>query len=758
MSEIVNEKSSDPNGRLYNLGILFVHGIGQPARGDTLVRFGDSLCEWIIKWLDGAKPDQPNDSQPNGSDKTSFELREAFIHPQGEDLETPPHVEWHLQRTSNAKTVSNTWLVAESWWPKSFITPRYRDLAWWGLLILPGASASHCGEQGYRWWKRLLPFLFSFGKDAPVLAKVVLLPMIILAAIASFVILTIWYITFSLVVALVLLVVFVLLLVLAIPPIPRLRSVILSVQQTLVGTVGDSYVFVTSPIQETAIVSRLVSDIRWMTSKCKRLAIVAHSQGAAIAHWALRTGVVREFDESQVLLLTFGSGLKKLENLKRKKTDIALRGWLVTMGLILLLIWLIAFTEFDFTNWPPPHSDNVFTNMIVLFEGVVFIYFPIVGAVLWLFIGLGFPIAYRFEADDLDPIRCFGIRLAWFDYYASLDPVPNGPLFAQAPEYLRDRSIEVHNYSAPWSDHTTYWKNEDGFVGQIARVIARFVKFPLIDLRSCDDERLSLSMHRRRWRVSCLMAARVFACMTAVGLLIGNRKALIQIGSEISTKLQAYWNVSLSRQNAFIPLTDAATQYLVGAAGVVLLVLLGYFAVYATWWCWNSVDTKAIFVRSEYKLWPFWLFVSLCLLLFDIAVFARFGWLTTLIQQPEVQFLFFAPPSIAAFAERALVAIRQSFQACRRSGLNILTLLPEVSDEMLTAFEPIFARILFLFLLTAPVSGWAVLGYTQGVKTLIAALTIVDLGLIWVYESKLREMLRRIACLGNAAEALQRLS
>jgi hypothetical protein len=735
----------------YELGVLFIHGIGQPCRGDTLVRFGDPLCECIRDWCDGAKPEQPNDPHLTDPGET-LNLCEAFIDPRGDDPRAsppPPHVELHLKQTFNGQSVTNTWLLVESWWPKSFITPRYWDLAWWGLLILPGIFASHCGEQGYRWWNQLLRCLSRLRSYIPRVAWILLLPVLVLTLFVSFVILTIGYVTFSLAAGLVSVVVVALLLVLAIPPIPRLRSALLTVQRALVGTVGDSYVFLTSPIQEAAIVSRLVSDIRWMRSRCTRLAIVAHSQGAAISDLALRTGVLHEFDSTQaVLLITFGSGLKKLNALKHKKKIITQCGWLAIMGFILLFtgMYLIAFTDLSSNEL---HADDFRTKMTVSFGGI----FLFVGAILWLATSLSFPLVYRFTADDVDPVQRFGIGLRWHDYYASMDPVPNGPLLddGNMPSLLK--SNEVHNYSSPWSDHTTYWKNKDGFVAQIASVISQFAEFPLINSQTDDNERLIDSMRRRRWRVGWLMAARALTFMTAVALLIANNDGLGQISSEISKIFLTYWNVSLaSKIQLFLPISDAMTQWLIGGGGVISCVLIAYLTLIAVWWIWNEVDTKALFLRSAYKMWPFWLFVSLFLLLLDIALFVRFGWLAAAMLQPErFSLVIFAPPLMAALVERVF----RTFAALPRLLQNAYDFLDSsgiITNEIQHILgDIIFWRMPFLSLLIAPLSAWLASVYDQHVLILVASLTAVHLGLILYYNTSLREVLEKGACVRRQA-------
>lgn len=35
----------------YRVGVLFVHGMGQQERGDTVTEMGDAMTEWLRHWL-----------------------------------------------------------------------------------------------------------------------------------------------------------------------------------------------------------------------------------------------------------------------------------------------------------------------------------------------------------------------------------------------------------------------------------------------------------------------------------------------------------------------------------------------------------------------------------------------------------------------------------------------------------------------------------------------------------------------------------
>src|SRR5258708_35242087 len=42
------------SAKQHEIGILFVHGIGEQKPGETLVQFGEPMCRWIRRWVDEA--------------------------------------------------------------------------------------------------------------------------------------------------------------------------------------------------------------------------------------------------------------------------------------------------------------------------------------------------------------------------------------------------------------------------------------------------------------------------------------------------------------------------------------------------------------------------------------------------------------------------------------------------------------------------------------------------------------------------------
>ena len=125
-----------------------------------------------------------------------------------------------------------------------------------------------------------------------------------------------------------------LVLILGLLPIPQLRSLILSAQTTLIGTVGDSLAFVESPIRAALIRNRILEGLERLKDRCERTVIVAHSQGAAAVFDALG-GIPQAPDHDKNstspappprgpvpdTLVTFGSGVNQLASLRFLSTE-----------------------------------------------------------------------------------------------------------------------------------------------------------------------------------------------------------------------------------------------------------------------------------------------------------------------------------------------------------------------------------------------------------------------------------------------------
>ncbi len=310
-----NGRDAPPNPRELDsesadLGVLLVHGIGQSRSSDTLVHFGEPLVAWISDWI---------------GDAAAVEVVDAVLGVEAQDPSTRPHTRLKITvpGPQGEPGVSSEWLIAESWWAESFASPSFGELVDWGLRIVPLTLFFHFSRRANRaltamrdTWnarpRRYRPLAARGGRwlvnFATLLLAILLAPLLMTLLL--------------------------LMLIGGLIPIPRVRSLIGRLQRGLAVTVGDSYSLLGPKIGSGAIYGRVRRDLDWLTERVRTTAIVAHSQGAAIAYRVAsrdRSGTCR-------LLVTFGAGIRKLGQIRRIKAGSS--GWIgwVSLALVCLVL------------------------------------------------------------------------------------------------------------------------------------------------------------------------------------------------------------------------------------------------------------------------------------------------------------------------------------------------------------------------------------------------------------------------------------
>ncbi|HVF99987.1 MAG TPA: hypothetical protein VND68_09125, partial [Chloroflexia bacterium] len=127
--EVKVEKDSGPN-----LGVLFVHGIGEQKRGDTLPWAGDALFKWYRLWSCKGNLDGTSQAAPCEPYLTDTRL----VRPVPSELDAPPFSHMKFQ-TPNQEVAQREqeWILAESWWASEFTPPSYAEMVVLGLSIAP---------------------------------------------------------------------------------------------------------------------------------------------------------------------------------------------------------------------------------------------------------------------------------------------------------------------------------------------------------------------------------------------------------------------------------------------------------------------------------------------------------------------------------------------------------------------------------------------------------------------------------------------
>ncbi len=602
-------------GPAHDLGVLFVHGIGQQDRGSTLVVCGEALHAWLRRWFAGisrswlaagleyeqwhewfarmegvwqarredreiprrfetlrtlignmrSRKDAgtlpPLETVANdvadGILAATATLRDARLRDPAGDEPSHAPLELLALRTDGSEHRSR-WLLAESWWAQAFTEPSFRQLALWLVQVLPWTLGSHFGSRVRRAWRILRgggrrAFVGLFGLLANLALLVLSIPFAVVGE------------------GLVLIV-----LLFALLPIPRLRAMLAGFERTLAAILGDSLVLLSNPLQRAAMVAQIQRDVAWLAQRCKTVAVVAHSQGGALAHIALR----EDRPPNVKLLLTYGSGLRKLEELRQLATmeddTVGGRAYLTAASVVLLgfSAWSALFLRSGWNVWTT--STGLLLFVLVL-ASYLFQYWPI--DIAWF--------SLRFKREGLH----------WVDYYASADPVPNGALQDYDPDLQLPGSLRIVNERSFLRDHTTYWANYEQFVALVAAWLGSLAGGPWTRILAPRKVVWTRAWLRRRWRVAALAAARWTAIAGAAWLLFARRDEWRAVLAWLASLLAGAADAILPwfAQSVRAPRPDLPTLG-VTAGALVALFALGR-AARAAWDRWSEHELRAYFDR-----------------------------------------------------------------------------------------------------------------------------------------------------------------
>jgi tetratricopeptide (TPR) repeat protein len=534
---------------LHDLGILFVHGIGQSARAETLLHFGEPLRK-CIEDIAAPAPMSQNAS-------VGVSIAAARLDPDAG--QGPARAEL---RIIGAAAAEQRWLLAEAWWAKKFPTPTVGEIVAWSFEVLPWTLMAHFDRRFrrmcFQWYKAFVG-VHPLKRGLPSLGRS------LLESIKTVIALALLPLLLAILSALTLL---------GMVPYAPVRDFARTVQRQLAATIGDSFVLMDQPIIAAAITDSVRENLEWLAARCKRIAVVAHSQGGAIAHRILRETVTAPCD----LFVTFGSGLGKLseiEHAKEPKGQSRLRRatagafiaavslfvdsvvlwsgssvWalfeslaraflIVELGLILAIIDLLHanFADPDKSTVDTPPSWHFGLGFVLLAGGLVAVIEGRLSAWPQVLVATAFAAGLamtylsmrhwqvasgrslnartQWSRDRILYRERFQLHkrpyIRWFDFYASADPVPNGPLLDDFdPKDVC--TVEVTNAHAVLGDHTAYWKNRDEFLPQVTRELLR-----IAGLQTHPDA-APYAAPRRRWRVRWRVAARWTLAVIAAAL------------------------------------------------------------------------------------------------------------------------------------------------------------------------------------------------------------------------------------------------
>ena len=444
------------------------------------------------------------------------------------------------------------WLLAESWWAEVFSVPKTTTVLLWILLILPFMLLDQFSA----------PFRTSYRLTREHRLGWVRVPVFAVLFVASLPLAAL----FAAVVAL--------LLIPLLLPIPSLRQFAKSAAVQLAATLGDSYILTRSAVQYDAMVRTVADDLDWASKHAKHVAVVAHSQGAALAYDAVREYGCKANLE---LFVTVGQGLGKLKRLRQLQSTgrwyVFAFAWLGVLG---LSMWATGIALSHFGHVPIARA------LTVLGAGVA----------VAVVIGL------RRKPAEIDPLmRTDGDPLTWLDYYASADPVPNGRLFQDPPDGVEE--IEVWNRASVLTDHTTYVKSRDDFVSCLAhRLAALLTGFNL------PEQSLDVLRHARWrgwWRIWWLAIVRLVASAAAVTVIVQvalNHK-LYQLGHAVlrHEPLKSPAQAAGKSIRHLVIVGHPSDALVSGILALLVVMAAAYGVIVIVWRAWESRDIVRFFRR-----------------------------------------------------------------------------------------------------------------------------------------------------------------
>jgi hypothetical protein len=589
----------------HEIGILVVHGIGEQTRGQTIVDYGEPLCDWIHRWLQGlATPSTDSENRGVEVDSSSvqvIEKEQPLTTPEdstyidgsatltevsllsSEEKDEPSTARLRLEaKKANGSIEKSSWLLAESHWAESFPPPDFVRVAVWSMKVVPWVLASFVGRQIRLTWAALRKLDHKSSLARRIALDFKLMSLVPLGLAAS---------PFIVIAELLLLC----LLLLSLLPIPALRNYLRWLHSKIAAIIGDSFIFTSSSMRCAAVVGHVVSDLKWLEQRCEKMVILAHSQGAAVAYLTLQSYLPGNLRS----LVTFGSGLLKLDQLSRMN-DPRNPGSETILG-------FLAF-----------HACGPLLGILTVSLGLVKgpgygAWYIVFMAALALFVALLFLVGAMIE--DTGKLQAWGLSLKargikWCDFYASADPVPNGPLViarGRATENQPPITMEVHNQGSAISDHTSYHSNSDEFVSAVATAISRHAqsRIPLHALQPSDERRIEFAAQKRAWRVGVLNVQRWILLVAGLALL-----ADAELVSKIGTLTHSLWTHVSSWSGQVLNLAGsdkrpALSDFALGMACLLGILYLISRLQISLGELWHKSEANQFFDRTAHKRLPF---------------------------------------------------------------------------------------------------------------------------------------------------------
>jgi hypothetical protein len=531
--------------------VLFVPGFAEQRPGSAIGGFAGAVFRWLFWWNSGSQ--EKLASPPVLSDT----VLSGWSGGDGE----PAHLTLAVPLLLSCGERDARWLLAESSWASLFTPPRFLGVARWIWKVSTCLLVLQFVIPMRRHWRRARRPAKSWHRRLADGGMTVfyLLPMAV-AAMAS-VLLSLALLALAVAEKL---------------PIPRIDQAVRWVAVKVSSVLGDSYMLAHCPVQFAAMRAQVAHDLQWMQDRCEKVVVVAHSQGAAIAHQVLKDdrhgpGKVRAF-------VTIGQGISKFHLLWRMDWDPEVRraAWwsrtLVTTGLVLTGLPALGLLA---RHWS---STTVITRLAGL---------PVIVPVLaagFVFVGIGVIAAMRAICGDLEQSMALpDAGFWWRDYYASADPVSNGPLLTgerhtpgpqpdirEEPGVVPEPCNLVYNSASILFDHNRYLRNQDQVLSRVLNDLTAAAYGNSAKIIA-DGDLIKVGQRRHRL-ILWLIAGRILTLCAATGLWCSNLGPLFNGPmNRVADLLHPHTQMNNSAARAAAALLMAAALYI----GVIIAWRIG---------------------------------------------------------------------------------------------------------------------------------------------------------------------------------------
>ena len=634
----------------FDLGVLFVHGIGHQRRAETLAQWSAPLLRWINAWFGGATVDlaaklpdprvegwlnkllkyERNKLDVDYVDRAHFTVRlvrkalaptfkswkeeleatsarvnamHAMSLPTPQDCDDAAFVIDKLEREFQARAVGGSAELREAYVldvgthsiDPSSVEMRVKAMAPDGYMLRSRwmLAESHWAET---FWA---PSFYGFGRWCLLTAPILLVHYIALARLRH----PAWLSWIPRVVALSIAVTvaqlgFALLTTLWLIPWERLRKGVLRVQLQLASVVGDSYVLLQDPVQRRAILDRVQRDLEWLVKRCRAVVLIAHSQGAAVAEIVLSQ---REEAGSGKIpaFATLGAGVQTLNaigDLSQNRGAKAMGWTAITCTLALAVAAVFALT------------DKAGIALLVAGAALVFLVLAAYGA--W---------TVHPKRPSMLPQAAWS--RPWFDFFARKDVVPYGPLVNPENNGKNYRPKEVRNLDSYVGDHVDYWRNLEQVVGPLARQLGAAAGFKPLETLLPDDDATFAKLERARIsRLGFLNIARFVIFVATATLLWVNRSEWAAIGT---------WAIDWAQSKLGLASTAMSAPALgvwLSALAVLLPLLVQKALINPAFDGWTLGEVERLLRRSAGSPATHWAVVFTVVLVIVLAATIQYVW------------------------------------------------------------------------------------------------------------------------------------